>query len=138
MFTKKINAKSIIGDLIAKYTVLYKQASALVVLGNVRDLPKLLKEKYPIWCKGFNPVGVYNYFKGNYPKNEKNKILKKFEGGIAICDATGVVLIEKKMISKKTLNKIKFIEQQEDIWYYHLDTKKWDTKRIIVDKDYKK
>ena len=57
IFTKDCNNKSIIGDLISKYTLLYKEASAIVVLGNVRDLAKLIKEKYPIWCEGFNPVG---------------------------------------------------------------------------------
>ena len=138
VFAKKINHKSIIGDLVAKYTLLYKQACSIVVLGNVRDLQKLIKEKYPIWCKGFNPVGSENNFKGNYPKKEKNNILKKFEGGIAVCDSTGVVLVEKSMVTKKLLDKIKFIEQQEDSWYYYLDVKKWDTKKIIVDKDYDK
>ena len=138
IFTKKFNNKSIIGDLIAKFTLLYKQACSIVVLGNVRDLQKLIKEKYPIWCKGFNPVGSENNFKGNYPKKEKNNILKKFEGGIAVCDSTGVVLVEKSMVTKKLLDKIKFIEQQEDSWYYYLDVKKWDTKKIIVDKDYDK
>ena len=138
IFTKKFNNKSIIGDLIAKFTLLYKQASSIVVLGNVRDLPKLIKERYPIWCKGFNPVGSENIFKGNFPKNEKTKILKKFDGGIAVCDATGVVLVEKNKISQKLFDKIKFIEKQEDYWYHCLDVKKWDTKKIIVDKSYKK
>ena len=34
--------------------------------------------------------------------------------------------------------KLKFIEKQEDEWYYHLDVKKWDTKKIIVEKKYLK
>ena len=115
IFAKKFNNKSIIGDIIAKFTLLYKQASSIVVLGNVRDLPKLIKEKYPIWCKGFNPVGSENNFTGNFPKGEKSKILKKFEGGIAVCDATGVILVENKKISNKLLDKIKFIEKNKKI-----------------------
>ena len=138
IFTKDCNNKSIIGDLISKYTLLYKQASAIVVLGNVRDLPKLVKEKYAIWCKGFNPVGCQNHFTGNFPRKLRDEIIEKFENGIAVCDLTGVVLIEKKNINNNMIKKLKFIEKQEDDWYYYLDVKKWDTKKIIVEKKYQK
>ena len=86
-------------------------------MGNVRDLPKLTKERYPIWCRGFNPVGVVNNFTGNFPKKIMKEILSLYEGGIAVCDLTGVVAIKKKDVNEKTFKKIKFIEQQEDIWY---------------------
>lgn len=137
IFTNECGDKAIIGDLISKYVMLYKEASAIVVMGNVRDLPRLHKEKYPIWCKGFNPVGVKNEFTGNFPQKLKKEILKEYEGGIAVCDITGVVTIKKSEITKKILDKVKFIEKQEDIWYNCLDVKKWDTKKIIVDKKYK-
>lgn len=137
IFTNECGNSAIIGDLISKYTILYKEASAIVVMGNVRDLPRLHKEKYPIWCKGFNPVGVKNEFTGNFPQKLKKEIKEEFEGGVAICDMTGVVILKKSDIKKKTLDKIKFIEKQEDIWYECLDVKKWDTKKIIVDKKYK-
>ena len=65
-------------------------------MGNVRDLPKLTKERYPIWCRGFNPVGVANNFTGNFPKKIMKEILSLYEGGIAVCDLTGVVAIKKK------------------------------------------
>ncbi len=138
IFTKDCNNKSIIGDLISKYTLLYKEASAIVVLGNVRDLAKLIKEKYPIWCEGFNPVGCHNHFTGNFPKKLRDEIIKKFENGIVVCDVTGVVIIEKKNVTINMFKKLKFIEKQEDEWYYHLDVKKWDTKKIIVEKKYLK
>lgn len=138
IFTEGCKNNSIIGDLITKFLLLYKEASAIVVMGNVRDLPVLYKEQYPLWCKGFNPVGVKNSFTGNFPKKLKKEILNKYEGGIAICDLTGVVVIEKNLINKKLLSKIQFIEIQEDIWYDCLDRKKWDTKKIIVDKAYNK
>ena len=89
-------------------------------------------------CKYFNPKGVKNHFTGNFPKKIKDDIIKKYEGGIAICDLTGVVVIPKKDVNNKTLKKIKLVEKQEDIWYHCLDVKKWDTKKIIVDKAYKK
>lgn len=138
IFTKDCNNKSIIGDLISKYTLLYKEASAIVVLGNVRDLAKLIKEKYPIWCEGFNPVGCHNHFTGNFPRKIRDEIIKKFENGVAVCDVTGVVIIEKKNVTSNMFKKLKFIEKQEDEWYYHLDVKKWDTKKIIVEKKYLK
>lgn len=138
IFTKDCNNKSIIGDLIAKYTLLYKEAAAIVVDGNVRDLPKLIKEKYAIWSSGFNPVGCDNHNTGEFPEKIKNEILTKYENGIVVCDLTGVVIIEKKDITLKTLKRLKFIEKQEDTWYHYLDVKKWDTKKIIVEKKYKK
>ena len=51
---------------------------------------------------------------------------------------TGVVTIKKANVSNQILKKIKFIEKQEDIWFECLDVKKWDTKKIVVDKKYKK
>lgn len=138
IFTRDCGDKSIIGDIISKYLILYKEVAAIVVMGNVRDLPRLIKERYPIWSEGFNPVGVKNLFTGNFPKKEKQEILDRYEGGIAVCDLTGVVVIEKKEANQKTLKKIKFIEKQEDVWYQCLDVKKWDTKKIIVQKAYKK
>lgn len=138
IFSENIVDRSIIGDLISKYVLLYKQAAAIVLMGNVRDLPKLIKEKYPIWCYGFNPIGCKNNFTGNFPKKKKAQIIKKFENGIAICDDTGVVVIEQKKVNSKTFENIKKLEKQEDDWYYYLDNKKWDTKRIVVDKEYKK
>ena len=36
------------------------------------------------------------------------------------------------------LKKLEKIELQEDIWFFCLDTLKWDTKKIVCDKDYLK
>lgn len=52
--------KAIFGDLVSKYILLYKQASSIVTNGLLRDAPRLIKENWPIWCKGFNPVGYIN------------------------------------------------------------------------------
>lgn len=138
IFANECGDKAIIGDLISKYLILYREAAAIIVMGNVRDLPRLHKERYPIWCKGFNPVGVKNEFTGHFPQKLKEQIQKDFEDGIAICDMTGVVTIKKANVSNQILKKIKFIEKQEDIWFECLDVKKWDTKKIVVDKKYKK
>ena len=52
--------KAIFGDLVSKYLLLYKQVGAIVTNGLLRDAPRLIKENWKVWCKGFNPVGYIN------------------------------------------------------------------------------
>src|SRR5437868_6722674 len=40
------NGRAVFGDLVTKFLVLYRQAAAIVVLGNVRDVPRLRKENW--------------------------------------------------------------------------------------------
>ena len=54
------NGRGRFGDIVAKYLLLYRQSEAVVVSGNVRDAHRLIKENWPIWCEGFNPVGCFN------------------------------------------------------------------------------
>jgi hypothetical protein len=49
-----------------------------------------------------------------------------------------VVVIPADEANEATLEKLNKIELQEDIWYYCLNVLKWDTKRIVVDRDYLK
>jgi hypothetical protein len=63
---------------------------------------------------------------------------KKYEGGIAVCDDGGVTVIPPNRINADTLERLQQIEMQEDIWFFCLDTLKWDTKKIVCDKDYLK
>ncbi len=132
----KCNNKAIIGDLISKYLILYKSVNAILVLGNVRDVSKLMKENYPIWCEGSNPIGCVNHPTKKSPKKIEDKYRKKYDGSIAVCDAGGVVIIENSKINNNTLNKIQALEVLEDIWYFCLDNLKWTTKEIVCDKKY--
>jgi len=125
------------GGLVSKYILLYQGASAIVVDGYVRDVHVLLKENYPLWCKGTTPIGCFNR------KNEKEidtKILEewknKYEEGIAVCDDGGVVIIPREEITEKFFEKLDFIELQEDIWAYCINTKKWDTYDTVCLKKY--
>lgn len=138
IFTHNCNSKSIIGDLISKYILLYREASAIVVQGNIRDVAKLKKENYPIWCYGYNPVGCLNNNTGNFPTDLKKRIIEEFENSITVCDAGGVVVIKQNNINNKFLNELKLIEAQEDLWYYCLDTLKWNTLDIVTNKKYLK
>ena len=132
------NNKAAFGDIVAKYFLLYKQLDGVVVNGLLRDVHTLKKENYSIWCKGVTPLGCNN-------KNIKpsqtilNKALDKknhLDGGIMVCDDSGCTFISKEKLSEETLRKLEFIELQEDIWFYCLDTLKWSTYKIICNKEY--
>lgn len=129
--------RAIFGDLVSKYLALYKRVSAIVVNGNLRDVQHLMKENYPIWCKGFTPIGCFN--KKNDVKLDEDVIntwKNKYEGAIAVCDDAGVVIIQAEHINEDFLEKLDFIELQEDIWFYCLDTKKWSTYETVCLKKY--
>lgn len=135
--TYNCNDRAVFGDLVSKFLALYKQVSAIVVNGYLRDTHNLIKENYPIWCKGFTPIGCYNR------KNEieldheiVNSWSKKYNGAIAVCDDAGVVIIPPDSINEEFSEMLDFIELQEDIWYYCIDTKKWSTYDTVCLKKY--
>ena len=138
IFTHNCKNHAIFGGLIAKYLLLYKLASAIVVEGKVRDAAYLKRENFSIWCEGVTPLGCYNKKTRSYPLAKKKKLINQFEGSIAICDECGVTIIPKKRINKEMFDKLQQIEIQEDLWFFCLDTLKWDTKKIVCDKAYLK
>jgi len=135
--THNCDQKAVFGELVSKYLLLYKGASAVVTTGYMRDAHWLLKENFPVWCKGVTPIGCMNQ------KNEKeidSDVLKewkeKYDGAIAVCDDGGVVIIQKEHINEEFLKKLDFIELQEDIWRYCMNTKKWSTYETVCLKKY--
>ena len=138
--TFNCNNKAAFGDIVAKYFILYKGIEGIVVNGLLRDVHTLVKENYALWCKGVTPLGCFN--NNVRPSDEilieaeKRKIF--FEGGIMICDDSGCTFIEEKFINEEMLRKLEFIELQEDIWYYCIDTLKWSTYKTICQKAYLK
>lgn len=132
-----VNGRAIIGDIVSKYIILYQGNKAIVCNGKMRDAHVLIKENYPIWCKGVSPVGCYN--RPVNPLNFKDEIEDRkafFQGAIAVCDDSGVVIIPKEKITDEFYEKLEFIESQEDTWYDCIDRKKWSTYRTICLKDY--
>jgi regulator of RNase E activity RraA len=125
---------SIIGDLISKYCLLYRQASAIVVEGNVRDVSRLLKENYKIWSRGINPVGAVN--QKVFATDVNQGSIRDLSGGISVCDDGGVVVIDPSEISSETFNSLTRIEALEDLWQFCLNSLKWSTLDIIVNKRY--
>lgn len=126
---------AVFGDLVAKYVLLYKQAAAIVVEGNVRDTARLVREQYSIWCYGSNPVGAVN--SSSHSEEDFNRInFDNLVEGIAICDQGGVVVIPKNSINKSLLRKLQHIEAQEDLWHFCLNSLQWSTYDIVVNKRY--
>lgn len=139
VITEAFNCKNraIFGELVAKYLLLYRQASALVVLSNLRDIPHLIKENWPIWLVGRSPIGCFNIKnKEKFDESIINKKRKFYDGSIAVCDDSGVVIIPKQNHTKEFLEKLNWIENQEDIWFDCLDRRKWSTFETVCLKKY--
>lgn len=129
--------RAIIGELVCKYILLYRQASAIVCNAKFRDAGALLRENYPIWCTGFTPVGCFN----TKPEIALDSTIvemskSKYEGAIAVCDDCGVVVIPKELHTEDFYQKLVKIEEQEDVWFNRLDHYKESTFDIVCLKKY--
>jgi len=138
VFVYNVNcSRAIFGSLVAKYILLYKGAKAIVVNGRLRDAHTLIKEKYQIWLEDVCPIGCVNCPNGeDLPVEEYERLKAKYEGSIMVCDDSGVVMIPKDKIDEKLLTKLEFIEFQEDIWFYCVDTLKMSTFDTVCMKKY--
>lgn len=138
IFAHNCENRAIIGDLISKYVLLYRGAVAIVVKGLVRDAAALRRYNYGIWSEGFHPLGCYNTQVAPYPAELEQQMRDLYDGGVAVCDDGGVTIIPSSRLDEEMLRQLQRIEMQEDIWFYCLDTLKWDTKKIVCDKAYLK
>lgn len=136
VFTANCDNLAILGELVSKYVLLYKRASALVVQGMIRDRAALLRQGYKIWHQGFTPLGCVNEDRGAFPADQAQALRERFEGGLAVCDSGGVTVIERSRVTAKILGELELIEAQEDLWFYCLDTLKWSTQEIVCDRRY--
>jgi regulator of RNase E activity RraA len=130
--------RAVLGDIVSKYIMLYKNAKAIIVNGLVRDVHRLQKEDYAIWSEGITPLGCYNK-EVALEQNQKKEIEKRkkfFQNSIIVADDSGCTLINEQNINKQFLNKLEFIELQEDIWYFCIDTLKMNTYETICLKKY--
>ena len=130
--------KAIFGDLVAKFMMLYRKTRGIVVNGTLRDIPDLKKYGYPIWCTGHTPLGCSN--KNIAPSPEilalAEQRRQRFQGGILVSDDSGSTLIEPSEINETLFKKLEFIELQEDVWSYCINTLKWSTYKTICQKHY--
>lgn len=129
--------RATIGELVSKFILLYRQASAVISNANLRDANDLIKQNYPIWCKGFTPIGCFNReIKEPLDPTIEESHRAMYDGSIAVCDDSGVVIIPKELHTEEFLQKLDDIENQEDIWFECLDHRKWDTYDIVCLKKY--
>lgn len=130
--------KAVFGDIVSKYLMLYKRSKAVVVNGYLRDIHWLRKENYPIWLKGGTPLGCSNKEVKITEEilAESNKRKELFTGSILVADDSGCTMIKKELLNKDLLDKLEFIELQEDIWYFCVDTLKMNTFQTICLKEY--
>jgi regulator of RNase E activity RraA len=136
VFTHNCEERAILGDLVAKFILLYKGANALIIDGMVRDVAAIKREGFKVWSTGVSPIGCFNKVAEPFPKDLEDELRRKYEGAVATCDDAGVVIIENDLVTEETLTKLHRIEMQEDIWFFCLDVLKWDTKKIVCDKAY--
>lgn len=131
------NGRAVIGELVSKYILLYRQASAIVTNAPMRDAGALIREKYSIWCNGFNPNGCFNTKpSGELPWQIINEHRNYYNDAIAVCDDCGVVIIPKEYHNQEFYKKLENIENQEDIWFDRLDHFKENTYQIVCQKQY--
>lgn len=130
--------RAIIGELVSKYLLLYKQAEAIVCNARFRDAAALIRENYPIWCTGFTPVGCFNKepLETIVGTNWYNEHQELYDGAVAVCDDCGVVIIPKNQMTEEFFNKLVHIEEQEDVWFDRLDHYKETTFDIVCLKKY--
>ncbi len=128
---------ALFGHLVTRYLFQSKNARAVVLNGLVRDVADIISDNYPVWATGISPIGAVNYQKQITPaeKATLNDMREKFEGGIILCDDTGVVLIEKEHHTKEFMDKLDFIRNQEATWYKCLD-EGMTTFEIVCEKRY--
>lgn len=131
--------RSIIGELVSKYILLYRQAAAIVVTAPMRDAGAIIRENYAIWSKGVSPVGCFNQQAAQQlPEGIINEHRERYDGAIAVCDDSGVVVIPKAMHTEAFYQKIIKMEEQEDIWFERLDRMHENTFEIVCEKKYLK
>lgn len=128
---------ALFGELVSKYLILYRQATAVVVMGYMRDVPHLIRQNWPVWYKGGTPIGCFN--RKNEVPFDANLLAERrqqYDGAVAVCDDSGVVVIPPHAQTPEFLQKLDWIEEQEDIWFECIDRRKWDTYETVCLKKY--
>ena len=133
-----VKGRALVGELVSKFILLYREAVALVALEKMRDANDLIKNDFAVWCTGFNPVGCFNTDVSETEAVKKIVAERRayYDGALAVCDDTGVVIIPKDQLTEAFYAKLEKIEEQEDVWFNCIDFKKWDTFDTVCRKRY--
>jgi regulator of RNase E activity RraA len=111
--------KAICGHLMLSYALNYRKAKAVVVVGNIRDIERVIKENMPVWCVGTNPV-VCSKTETVIPSYVKD-YKEKYDNGIVVCDDTGVVVVTKEDMTDELMSKLEYVKNREEKWYKMLE-----------------
>jgi len=76
--------RAVYGGLVGKFLILYRQVAGLVMCGNLRDAPFLIRENWPIWCRAVTPIGCHNRKNETLPDTMLANRKAEFEGSIAV------------------------------------------------------
>ena len=129
--------RAIVGDLVAKFLTLYRQVAAVAVVGKVRDAPRIIRERWPVWSEGVSPVGCTNSLpETELPHEIWSGLEHRYQGGVAVCDDSGVVVIPASEINESLFERLEAIEALEDAWYDCIDKRKWDTFETVCLRKY--
>lgn len=130
---------AVFGELVSSFIMENKKARAIIVNGTMRDLEGLRKRKYPVWCKGITPIGCFNVKPSRNAEIDRRAYMgiDYYNGTIAVCDASGVVIIPKSEINDDFINKMNNMVEQERIWFDCVENKGWDTYDTVCLKKYK-
>jgi len=124
--------RALLGELVAKFLILYRQCSAVVVDGNIRDTNRIRKENWPVWCKSVSPVGCFNHeVDDSLVQDWVLQNRSKYNGTIAICDDCGIVIIPHELINSEMISKLCLIEENEDKWQLGINYHKKTTFQVI-------
>ena len=134
-----VKGRALIGELVSKFVLLYREASAIVSLEKLRDANDLIKNNFAVWCAGFTPVGCFNVEKPETDEVRRIVVERKsrYDGALAVCDDTGVVLIPQAELTEEFYKRLVEIEKQEDVWFNCIDFRKWDTFDTVCLKKYR-
>ena len=122
-----------------------KTGNALTNFGAALPAPsgylanELIKNRFAVWCQGYSPVGCFNR---DVPESDEvRRIVAErqacYDGALAVCDDTGVVIVPKDHLTEEFYQKLEAIEAQEDVWFNCIDFRKWDTFDTVCLKKYR-
>jgi Demethylmenaquinone methyltransferase len=130
---------AVFGELVSSFIMENRKAKAIIINGAMRDFDGIRKRKYPVWCKGITPIGCFNVQPNrNAEINRQAKAgIDYYDGAIAVCDASGVVVIPKSEINDEFISKMDNMVEQERIWFECVEKRGWNTFDTVCLKKYK-
>ena len=131
---------AVFGELVSSFIMENKKSKAIVVNGTMRDLEGLKKRNYPVWCKGITPIGCFNSQPSRNAEIDRRAEvgMEYYNGAIAVCDSSGVVIIPKSEINDDFISRVGNMVEQERVWFECVEKKGWDTYDTVCLKKYRR